>query len=188
MQPAFSLSRNFNPQLLGAVEALLSSAHPTGTNKPWCKDMQEAICPSIELHPTCLPRYEEACKPGLPRGTPKSFSSWHHQLLCPRRTVPSNKGTFQVVLLWSQADCFLDRLTTQEGDSGVGPLCLTTASVTSCGLRVINMPGPWQSDTSSLTLRETFLKAPATFLYIHVFFPLLFREYPSCKLLQRTTY
>lgn len=131
LQPVFSLSRIFNPQLLGAMEALLSSRHLTGTNKSWCKDMQAVICPSTELHLTVLPRHGEAW------GIPKTFSSWHRQRLCPRKTDPGNKGSFQAVLLWGQVDCFLDRLTTQEGDCGVGPLSLTTALVTSWGLRVI---------------------------------------------------
>lgn len=45
LQPVFSLSRIFNPQLLGAVEALLSGTHLTGTDKSWCKDTREVICP-----------------------------------------------------------------------------------------------------------------------------------------------
>lgn len=45
LQPVFSL-RIFNPQLPGAAETLLRGTHLTGTNRPWCEYIHEAICSS----------------------------------------------------------------------------------------------------------------------------------------------
>ena len=45
LQPVSS-PRIFNTQLPGAAETLLRGSHLTGTNRPWCEDIHEAICSS----------------------------------------------------------------------------------------------------------------------------------------------
>lgn len=136
--------------------------------------------------------------PHFPLGVQKHARLGHHReyqrpLLhgitshfVPERQFPVTKRPFKLSCFGVRQILFSTRLTTLRGDCGVGHLPLTTASVTLWGLWVINMLRPWQSDTSSLTLKATFSEGRGTFFYIHVFLPLLFWEYPSCKLLQRT--
>ena len=45
LQPVSSRSRISNPHPLGAVEALLSGRHVTGTHTPLCKAQREVTCP-----------------------------------------------------------------------------------------------------------------------------------------------
>lgn len=56
----FSLSRIFNPPLLGAVETPLSCRNLTGINKPWYKDIHEVIGSSTQQRTTFLLRRAKA--------------------------------------------------------------------------------------------------------------------------------
>ena len=125
--PPVSSLRIFNPQLRGAAETLLSGTHLTGTNRPWCKDIHEAICSSNLPHATLLPRRADSMQAWATTENTKGLFS---TALSQKGSPQWQRGLASCLALESGRFFSGQSLQPWDGDCGVGHLSLTTVSVT----------------------------------------------------------